>query len=82
MGIELQGKSFAEKELAGEALLAACKSYTGAENVQIGSYRGFHIKLDYDHFRMPFWQFCTVSSATQSRWEPMSAAISHVWTMH
>ena len=54
VGIELQGKSFAEKELAGEALLAACKSYTGAENVHIGSYRGFHIELDYDHFQNAF----------------------------
>ena len=54
VGIELQGKSFAEKELAGEALLAACKSYTGAENVQIGSYRGFRIELDYDHFQNAF----------------------------
>ena len=54
VGIELQGKSFAEKELAGEALLAACKSYTGAENVQIGSYRGFRVELDYDHFQNAF----------------------------
>ena len=54
VGIELQGKSFAEKELAGEALLAACKGYTGAENVQIGSYRGFRVELDYDHFQNAF----------------------------
>ena len=43
-----------EKELAGEALLTACKSYTGAENVQIGSYRGFRVELDYDHFQNAF----------------------------
>lgn len=54
VGIELQGKSFAEKELAGEALLAACKGYTGAENIQIGSYRGFRVELDYDHFQNAF----------------------------
>ena len=54
VGIELQGKFFAEKEPAGEALLTACKSYTGAENVQIGSYRGFQVELDYDHFQNAF----------------------------
>lgn len=54
VGMELQGKFFTEKEPAGEALLAACKAYTGAEGVQIGTYRGFRLELDYDHFQNAF----------------------------
>ena len=54
VGMELQGKFFTEKEPAGEALLAACKAYTGAEGIQIGTYRGFRLELDYDHFQNAF----------------------------
>ena len=34
--------------------MAACKAYTGAEGIQIGTYRGFRLELDYDHFQNAF----------------------------
>lgn len=48
VGAEIQGRTFSEKELAGEAILAACKSYTGMEPVALGTYRGFSMELSYN----------------------------------
>lgn len=48
VGAEIQGRTFSEKELAGEAILAACKSYTGMEPVTLGTYRGFSMELSYN----------------------------------
>ena len=45
----------AEKEAAGEAILAACKEYKGGDAaVPFGSYRGFSMELTYDSFRKEF----------------------------
>ena len=48
VGAEIQGRTFSEKELAGGAILAACKSYTGMEPVALGTYRGFFMELSYN----------------------------------
>lgn len=48
VGAEIQGRVFSEKELAGEAILAACKSYTGMEPLALGTYRGFSMELSYN----------------------------------
>ena len=48
VGAKIQGRTFSEKELAGEAILAACKSYTGMEPVALGTYRGFSMELSYN----------------------------------
>lgn len=48
VGAEIQGRIFSEKDLAGEAILAACKSYTGTEPVALGTYRGFSMELSYN----------------------------------
>lgn len=48
VGAEIQGRAFSEKELAGEAILAACKSYTSMEPVTLGTYRGFSMELSYN----------------------------------
>jgi len=48
VGAKIQGRTFSEKELAGEAILAACKSHTGMEPVALGTYRGFSMELSYN----------------------------------
>ena len=54
VGTEIQGRSFSEKELAGEAILAACKNYTGMEPVALGAYRGFSMELSYNSFSQEY----------------------------
>ena len=54
VGAEIQGRSFSEKELAGEAILAACKNYTGMEPVALGAYRGFSMELSYNSFSQEY----------------------------
>ena len=49
-GAEIQGIMFSEKELAGEAVLAACKTCTGTEPELLGSYRGFSMELSFNSF--------------------------------
>ena len=54
VGIEILGKFYTEKEIAGEALLTACKGYNGTGPQKIGFYRGFQLEMDYDHFQNAF----------------------------
>ena len=55
VGMEIKGKVYADKEAAGEAILAACKEYKGHDSaLPIGSYRGFTMELTYDSFRKDF----------------------------
>lgn len=54
VGAEIQGRSFTEKEMAGEAILAACKSYTGTEPVALGMYRGFSMELSFNSFSQEY----------------------------
>ena len=55
VGMEVKGEKCAEKEAAGEAILAACKEYKGGDAaVPFGSYRGFSMELTYDSFKKEF----------------------------
>lgn len=47
-GMELLGKTYPEKESAGNALLLACKQMQTTEPQRIGSYRGFELHLTYN----------------------------------
>ena len=49
-GMTLQGKFYEEKELAGNALLLICKQDKTPNSKEIGTYRGFELKLSYDTF--------------------------------
>ena len=53
-GMEIMGKSYAEKEEAGEVILAACKGMKSTDSLQIGSYRGFSVELTFDSFGKDF----------------------------
>ena len=53
-GMEINGKVFHEKNGAGEALIAICKTMKGTESKPIGRYRGFQMELSYDSFRQEF----------------------------
>lgn len=54
VGITVGTKHFTDKELAGEAILATCKSLKGTEPMNIGEYRGFKMELDYDSFNQEY----------------------------
>ncbi len=54
VGMTVGERIYFEKELAGEALLAACKKYKGTEAATIGMYRGFQMELTYDSFHQEF----------------------------
>ena len=41
VGMIVGDRRFAEKEMAGEAILAACKVYKGTDSMPVGEYRGF-----------------------------------------
>lgn len=49
-GMRIQDKFYEEKELAGNALLLACKSHKSSDSKPIGEYRGFEMHLSYDSF--------------------------------
>ena len=53
-GLEIRGKLYEEKAEAGEALLAACKDCASADPVQIGSYRGFDMEMNFDSLSQNF----------------------------
>lgn len=50
IGMTLNDKFYNEKELAGNALLLACKQQTSPNPINIGQYRGFNLILSYDSF--------------------------------
>ena len=54
VSVEIHGRNFSDKELAGEAILAACKSYAGTEPVPLGIYRGFTMELSFDSFHQEY----------------------------
>lgn len=49
-GMKIQGMYYEEKELAGNALLLACKNHKTTNSQPIGEYRGFEMNLSYDSF--------------------------------
>ena len=46
-GMEIRGDILTDKENAGAALLDACKEVKGSDPVQIGSYRGFSMSVEF-----------------------------------
>lgn len=50
----LNGVSYMEKAVAGEMLLSLCKMNAGGQGVEIGSYRGFQMELNYEPFGAEF----------------------------
>ncbi len=48
------GIRYDEKELAGKALLEACKAKTSPDPAEIGEYRGFQLSLSFDTFNKVF----------------------------
>lgn len=54
VGMKVGERTFTEKELAGEAILAACQSFKGKEAVAVGEYRGFQMELSFDNYHQEF----------------------------
>lgn len=50
----LNGISYTDKAVAGEMLLSLCKMNAGSQGVEIGSYRGFKMELNYEPFGAEF----------------------------
>ena len=50
-GMEIRGDTLTDKENAGAALLDACKEVKGSEPVQIGSYRGFTMSVEFSAWK-------------------------------
>lgn len=54
VGMTVNNKFYEKREDAGQAILSACKHFTGLLTKNIGSYRGFNIELTYDSFENKF----------------------------
>ena len=54
VGIKIGSKTFSDKEMAGEAILATCKNYKGNEAMMIGEYRGFKMEISFDSFKQEY----------------------------
>lgn len=54
VGMVVGDRTFVEKEMAGEAILAACKAYKGTDPMPVGEYRGFKMELAFDGFHQEF----------------------------
>ena len=53
-GMEIRGDTLTDKENAGAALLDACKEVKGSEPVQIGSYRGFTMSVEFSTWKQEY----------------------------
>ena len=53
-GMEVRGDVLTDKENAGAALLDACKEVKGSEPVQIGSYRGFAMSVEFEAWKQEY----------------------------
>ena len=51
-GISIRGQTFTDKEDAGNALLAICRTLRDKEPVEVGSYRGFTVEAVYNPVKM------------------------------
>ena len=49
-----QGKIYYEKKEAGETLIELCKEAKMADNLQVGSWRGFELSLSFDRFEKAY----------------------------
>ena len=54
VGIQVGSRTFDDKQLAGTAILAACKACKTMEAIHIGSYRGFEMELSYSLIQNAF----------------------------
>ena len=54
VGIQVGSHTFDDKQLAGAAILAACKACKTMEAVHIGSYRGFEMELSFSPIQNAF----------------------------
>lgn len=54
VGIQVGSRTFDDKQLAGTAILAACKACKTMEAIHIGSYRGFEMELSYSPIQNAF----------------------------
>ncbi|MGF0007623.1 SNF2-related protein [Eubacteriales bacterium SGI.150] len=53
-GMDIRGDVLTDKENAGAALLDACKEVKGSEPVQIGSYRGFTMSVEFSAWKQEY----------------------------
>ena len=53
-GMEIRGDTLTDKENAGAALLDACKEVKDSEPVQIGSYRGFTMSVEFSAWKQEY----------------------------
>ena len=53
-GIEIQGDVLTDKESAGVALLNICKEVKGSDPVQIGTYRGFTMSVEFSAWQQEY----------------------------
>ena len=53
-GMEVRGDTLTDKENAGAALLDACKEIKSADPVQIGSYRGFAMLVQFEAWKQEY----------------------------
>lgn len=53
-GMKIRGDTLTDKENAGAALLDACKEVKGSEPVQIGSYRGFAMSVEFSAWKQEY----------------------------
>ena len=52
VGISIRGQTFTDKEDAGNALLAICRTLRDKEPVEVGTYRGFTVEVVYNPVKM------------------------------
>ena len=52
MGISIRGQTFTDKDAAGNALLAICRTLRDKETVEVGTYRGFTVEAVYNPVKM------------------------------
>ncbi|WP_420893119.1 SNF2-related protein [Pseudoflavonifractor phocaeensis] len=53
-GMEIRGDILTDKENAGAALLDACKEVKGSDPVQIGTYRGFTMSVEFSAWKQEY----------------------------
>ena len=53
-GMEIRGDTLTDKENAGAALLDACKEVKGSDPVQIGTYRGFTMSVEFSAWQQEY----------------------------
>ena len=52
VGISIRGQTFTDKDAAGNALLAICRTLRDKEPVEVGTYRGFTVEAVYNPVKM------------------------------